>query len=171
MNTCRTCFFCVPNYKGGLSRFFQGTCYQANRIVQADMSACSIYKERNENVVVKSTPENRNTYVDKDCNRIRGVVIPEVLDRPLTILAKRAYTWGKYTGLAVKVRGTNGKMGIVEITAKIPIKALNDPKLPKPPYEAKFVQKTSASKNKYYTIEVKGGKESRVQDEGTDLPF
>lgn len=171
MKTCRTCFFCVPNYKGGMSRFYQGTCYQANRLVLADMAACSIHKERNENMVVKSTPEKRNTYKDKDGNSMLGMTLPEVVDKILTVIAKREYTWGKYSGLAVKVANTAGKYAVVEITAKTPIKALNDPKLPKPPYDAQFVQKTSANKRKYYTIEVINGRENGAQEKETELPF
>lgn len=171
MNTCRTCFYCVPNYSGGMSRFYKGTCYQANRVVQANMTACSIYEERRDTMVVKSKEGARNTYKDKDGNRIVGVTLPEILDKPLTILAKREYTWGKYEGMAVKVLGANGKMAIVEITAKTPIKALCMSDLPKPPYEAKFVQKTSKDGKKYYTIEVENGNKAAVQGEGTDLPF
>lgn len=122
-------------------------------------------------MVLKSNSEKRNKYRDKDNNVIVGMTLPEVLNKPLTILAKREYTWGLYEGLAVKVRNPEGKLAIVEITADIPIKALCDPKLPKPPYDAKFVQKTSANKKKYYTIEVKNGIESTVQDEGTALPY
>jgi len=93
-------------------------------------------------------------YKDKDGNSMAGVTLPEVLNRSLTILAKREYTWGQYKGLAVKVSDAEGVVTVIEITAKTPIQALNDPKLPKTPFPAKFVQRTSKNKRKYYTVEV-----------------
>lgn len=122
-------------------------------------------------MVVKSTPEKRNTYKDKDGNLIPGMTLPEVLNKPLTVLAKREYTWGKYTGLAVKVANPEGKLAIVEITAETPIKALNDLSLSKQPYDARFIQKISANGNRYYTIEVLNGSESEVQGKDEIIPF
>lgn len=171
MKTCYSCFYCVPKYKGTGHYFKQGTCYQANRRVQANMTACQLYKERKETVPVKSNPKKRNQYRDKDGNLMPGVTIPEILDKPLTILAKRQYVWGLFDGLAVKVKGSNDKLAIIEITADIPIKALCDPHLAKPPFKAKFVQKVSKSKKKYYTIEVLDGEENSGQDGQDDIPF
>lgn len=105
-------------------------------------------------MTLKSTPAKRNTYRDNDDNVMPGVTLPEVLNKPLEVIAKREYTWGKYTGLAVKVKGDNGALAIVEITAKTPIKALNSSKLPKAPYKAMFVERTSKNEQKYYTIQL-----------------
>lgn len=173
MPTCRTCYFCIP-YKGkSFGLFLWGTCYQAKRKVNANMTACTLHKERGVNVTIKSTPEKRNLYRDKDDNLIQGVILPEVLNKTVIIHAKREYTWGLYTGMAVKVEGENGKLGIVEITAATPIKALNMPDMPKPPYMAMFIEKTSKNKNKYYTIKVLDGKRPNGQEgENSEiLPF
>jgi hypothetical protein len=124
-------------------------------------------------MAVKSTPNKRNTYQDKDGKLIKGVTLPEVVNKPITIHAKREYTWGKYSGMAVKVQGENGKFGIVEITAETPIKALNDPAMPKPPYKGMFIEKTSKTGNKYYTIKLLNGKQTPAESDGEPLilPF
>lgn len=154
MKTCRDCFFCTPNYKGGVSMFRMGVCYQAQRKVLANMTACNLFEERGKEMPVKSNTEKRNHYRDKDDNVIQGVTLPEVLNEPLTIIAKRDYAWGLYDGLAVKVSRESGELLIVEITAETPIKALCMPQLPKLPFPAKFVQRVSKNKRRYFTIEV-----------------
>lgn len=154
MSTCRTCYSCRPELGLNFESFGYGLCTQARRKVMSDMTACTLYQERGKIVSVKSNDKKRNTYRDKDGNKMMGMTLPEVLEKPITILAKREYAWGLYEGLAVKVMGDNGNLGIVEITAETPIKALNDSKLPKMPFNAKFVEKTSKNKRKYYTVEL-----------------
>lgn len=173
MNTCRDCFFCIPNTGKSFGMFNFGTCYQSKRRVNANMSACAIHKERSLNVAVKSTPKKRNKYKDKDGNLILGVTLSEVLNKTITVLAKREYTWGRYGGMAVKVEGPNGKLAIVEITAETPIKALNMPDMPKAPYKAMFIEKTSKNQKKYYTVKVLDGKNHNGQENGEAnvLPF
>lgn len=157
MTTCRTCFNCIPRKGHTFQVFSWGTCYLAQAKVMADLTACQYYKQRRNQMPVKSTPAKRNTYRDKDDLLMSGFTLPEVLDKPLTILVKREYTWEKFTGLALKVANAEGKFAIVEITAEIPIKRLTSRKFPKLPVKGKFVKKTSKAGNEYYTFQaVKG---------------
>lgn len=137
------------------------------------MTACSLHRERNTNVALKSTPEKRNQYRDSEDNLIPGYTLPEVLNKPLTILAKREYLWGKFSGLAVKVKSDVGKLAIIEITAETPIKALCMPTMPKPPYHARFVAKTSKNDHEYYTVQLLDIETGEVieEDERKELPF
>lgn len=171
MKTCRSCFFCVPCYRGTKGHFKKGSCYQSNRHVCADMTACQLYEERTKTMPVKSNKEKRNKYRDKDNNLIWGMTLSEVVDKPLTILEKREYTWGLYNGLAVKVRSPEGKLGIVEITAEIPILALCDPKFPKLPLDATFVQKMSKNKRRYFTLDYAGMEKKSEDPDDAQAPL
>lgn len=173
MDTCRSCYYCTP-YQGKSFELFQwGTCYHAKRKVNADMTSCSLYHPRGIKMTIKSTPDKRNQYRDVDDNIIPGYALQEVLDKPLTILAKREYTWGLYPGMAVKVKSEKGMLAIIEITAGTPIKALNMPQMPKPPYFARFVERMSKNNHKYFTVQVLDREtgEVKVEDERNPLPF
>ena len=122
-------------------------------------------------MTIKSTPEKRNEYRDADGNLISGYTLQEVLNKPITILAKREYTWGLYTGMAVKCKSEKGLLAIVEITAGTPIKALNMPQMPKPPYLARFVEKTSKANNKYFTVQVLDAETGEIVVEGERKPL
>lgn len=124
-------------------------------------------------MALKSNPSKRNTYKDKDGNLMKGYTLPEVLDKTLTILAKREYVWGLFDGLAVKVKTAKGKLVIIEITAQTPIEALKDPRLPKIPFLGRFIKRTSKSGNDYYTVQAidPGGKVLSLEDSDEPLPF
>ncbi len=122
-------------------------------------------------MALKSNDKKRNVYRDGASNAMKGVSITEVLDKVLLFVEAKKYTWGLYEGIALKVEGDNGRLGVVEITAETPIQALAMPEMPEMPYRAKFVQRTSAKKRKYYTVELEKVEGSEENGEQAELPF
>lgn len=149
---CRTCYNLTPHYIEQTSVFHKGTCRYSGRKVLADMTACQYHKERGNDVAIKSNEQKRNKYKDGDGNVMLGMTVPEVLDKTLTILCRREYTWEKYKGLAVKVADNSGNLIIVEITAKLLIKKLCSTKFPDLPVKVMFIERTSKNDRKYFDV-------------------
>lgn len=124
-------------------------------------------------MALKSTPEKRNTYKDDDGNLMKGYTLSELGQAVVTFLEKRPYQWGKFAGVALKVRTQSDVLCVIEITANTPRTILQSKQVPDFPFLARFAERTSTNGHGYHTIELidENGEVIPLEENDGPLPF